>query len=132
MKLPPELAVKCLELAGEKPAEANPRWSESQFQAAVVAMAKRQGWLCFHAHDSRRSEPGFPDLVLVRRSRLIFAELKSGSGRLTVEQAEWKQALERAGEVVYVWRPDDWRFGAVQEVLQAVTRPLDDPARSPT
>lgn len=40
--------------------------SEKQFEAAVVEYSKLNGWLSFHAFDSRRSEPGFPDRVFVR------------------------------------------------------------------
>ena len=39
---------------------------ESDFQRAVIEMARLHGWLVYHTHDSRRSAPGFPDLVLVQ------------------------------------------------------------------
>lgn len=109
MKLPPDLEARCLELAGEKP-KANPRWSESQFQAAVIALAKRLGWLCYHTHDSRRSESGFPDLVLVRPrdGRLLCAELKVGKNRPTGPQRLWLDALNAAGVTAVVWRASDW------------------------
>ena len=37
--------------------------TEKQFQSHIVQYAKMRGWLVYHTHDSRRSEPGFPDLV---------------------------------------------------------------------
>ena len=37
---------------------------EADFQADVIAAAEGRGWLWFHCYDSRRSPPGFPDLVL--------------------------------------------------------------------
>ena len=40
--------------------------TEKKFQAAVLQIANMYGWLAYHTHDSRRSAPGFPDLVLVR------------------------------------------------------------------
>lgn len=53
------------------------RITEAQFQARVVEIARANGFkvprkdslarpldLIYHAHDSRRSVPGFPDLVL--------------------------------------------------------------------
>jgi hypothetical protein len=82
--------------------------SESQFQAAVVEYAERLGWLAYHTHDSRRSNPGFPDLVLARRGRLIFAELKTEKGRLSTAQVDWLRAIEDASIEVYVWRPSLW------------------------
>ncbi len=39
---------------------------EKPFQAQVVELARLSGWLTYHTHDSRRSQSGFPDLVLVR------------------------------------------------------------------
>ena len=60
-----------------------------------------------------QGEAGFPDLVLVRGSRLIFAELKIGKNKPTPEQDGWIQALfdARAGSPsieVHVWRPEQW------------------------
>jgi len=79
------------------------------------ALARRHGWLVYHTHDSRRSEPGFPDLVLVKPAsaqaagRLIFAEVKTAQGKLTVEQMQWLEVLRHsaAGVEVYCWRPQD-------------------------
>jgi VRR-NUC domain len=60
--------------------------SEKQFQAQVVELARLGGWLLYHTHDFRRSAPGFPDLVMVRPPRLVFAELKTEKGRIRPEQ----------------------------------------------
>jgi hypothetical protein len=57
--------------------------SEAEFQAQVVSLAELRGWRIFHDHDSRRNTAGLPDLILVRRGRLIFAELKSERGRIS-------------------------------------------------
>jgi hypothetical protein len=81
--------------------------SEKLFQDAVVEMAKLLGWSAYHTHDSRRSEPGFPDLVLVR-DRVLFRELKMGDGIVTAAQIRWLERLERAGADAKVWRPLDW------------------------
>ena len=94
------------------------RVTERQLQAQVVQLAQLNGWRCYHTFDSRRSAPGFPDLLLVRPPRLIFAELKSEKGRLRPAQAECFAALaevERAPET-YVWRPGD--FGDIQSTLR--------------
>lgn len=53
------------------------------------------GWACYHTHDSRGSEPGFPDLILVREGRMIAAELKGDKGRVSEEQTAWIAALDR-------------------------------------
>src|SRR5262249_9597890 len=82
--------------------------TERAFQADVIAYALLRGWHPYHTHDSRRSQPGFPDLVLVRGKRLLFAELKSMRGRLSAAQMDWMTRLVDAGHPVLVWRPSDW------------------------
>jgi hypothetical protein len=88
---------------------------EAAFQAQVLDLAGRLGWTHYHPYDSRRSNPGFPDLVLVR-DRVIFAELKTQLGRLSSAQAGWRDRLLAAGAEWHLWRPDDlpaiaWTLG---------------------
>lgn len=83
--------------------------TERAFQAQVVQYAKLHGWLVFHDFDSRRSEPGLPDLLMVRGSRLVFAELKVGKNKLSAAQEKWVAALSVTANAVYVWRPEDWQ-----------------------
>ena len=85
----------------------NMNMSEKQFQDLVNKTAKTLGWLHYHPYDSRKSTPGFPDLTLVRE-RLLFAELKVGKNKLSQAQRDWRECLERAGQEVYVWYPEDW------------------------
>ena len=84
--------------------------SEAKFLSDVRQYAEKQRWLCYHTFDSRRSPAGFPDLVLVRGSRLIFAELKREGENPTQDQRLWLQALSAVGTPIetYVWRPSDW------------------------
>lgn len=93
--------------------------TEATWQSTVLQIARLNGWRWYHAPDNRpvtaRSgrryvqnvRAGFPDLVLVRGPRLIFAELKRETGRVEVEQQEWLDDLARASAEVYVWRPSD-------------------------
>lgn len=91
--------------------------TEKEFQSDIVKAAKMLGWLCFHPYRSTRSEPGFPDLVLVR-DRVIYAEVKTATGRLSMHQKAWLHALEAAGQEAYVWRPADWP----DAIMAALTR----------
>ncbi len=82
--------------------------------ASVLAMARALGWRAYHTRDSRGSEPGFPDVVLARRGRVIFAELKTESGRVTRPQLEWLGDLPGA----VIWRPGDLLGGDVERSLR--------------
>lgn len=93
--------------------------SEKALLERIRHTAQLHRWRCYHTHDSRRSEPGFPDLVLVRGDRLIFAELKTDTGRITPAQLAWLTALEQCpGVQAHVWRPRDW-----PQVLRTLQQP---------
>jgi hypothetical protein len=89
--------------------------SEKAFMWRVINEAEQLGWLCYHTFNSMRSQPGFPDLVMVRAGRMIFAELKSAKGKLEKEQKVWLEALRATPAEVYCWRPADW--SEIQQVL---------------
>ncbi|MEM0142446.1 MAG: VRR-NUC domain-containing protein [Candidatus Parvarchaeum sp.] len=90
--------------------------SERDLLHNVKQLALLTKWLVYHTYDSRRSDPGFPDLVLVK-DRIIFVELKTAKGRLRPQQKIWLAALEDTGAEVYVWRPIDWTNGTIRKVL---------------
>lgn len=85
-----------------------PSMSEAQFQQRIVDYCELRGLLVFHDNDSRRNNPGFPDLVIVGTHGVIFAELKSDTGRLRPEQETWLTALHHAGAIAALWRPSMW------------------------
>lgn len=81
--------------------------TETDFLAQVRRILKEAGYLVYHTHDSRGSEPGFPDLVATNGSRLLFIELKTRTGKLTIDQTRWLALLRHTGTEVYVLRPHD-------------------------
>ena len=86
--------------------------SEDDLLAYVVERAGWKGWLVYHIRDSRagivQGHVGFPDLVLSRRGRVIFAELKSMGRNAEVDQQIWLSDLAKnPGVEVYLWRPKD-------------------------
>lgn len=92
--------------------------SEAAFQAQVIHLAKLRGWRVAHFRPAQNSRgewrtavagdgAGFPDLVLTR-DRVIFAELKSETGRTSYAQDAWLSALQAAGAETYIWRPRHW------------------------
>ena len=57
--------------------------SEEDFAETVIELFRLNNWIVYHTRDSRRSEPGFPDLVMARPPVLLFAEIKNEKGRLS-------------------------------------------------
>lgn len=94
--------------------------SERQLQDQIIELSKQMGWLSYHTFDSRRSTPGFPDLVLVhpKQRRVIWRELKSETGTTSAEQKVWISTLLLVGEDVDVWRPRDWVSGRIEKELR--------------
>ena len=84
------------------------KMTEKQLQAAVTEAAALGGWLSYHTFDSRKSQPGFPDLVLVHPRRgVLYAELKTDTGRMTDPHRKWMNALSEAGAAWRLIRPAD-------------------------
>lgn len=123
--------------------------SEADFASQVEDLLERFGWKWVHMRPARvlrhRKETyetaysghkEFLDYLAIRAPRILVAELKPGTGKLSPEQEEWLKAWEdcqRAVTVepinvgnkwqthrvinglkffvlpeVYVWRPEDW------------------------
>ena len=83
--------------------------TEAAWQQTVIEYAELTGWYVYHNPDSRRSTPGFPDLVLIRAPRVMFLELKRENGRVSPVQREVLAELEGCrGVDVHVARPSDW------------------------
>ena len=83
---------------------------EADFQKRVEELAEQHGWLFHHCHEPRKCAGGggFPDLIIVGHGRALAAELKSASGKPSVEQTRWLIEWQKAGFAAYVWQPDDW------------------------
>ena len=93
--------------------------TEAQFQAMVIETAQWFDWRVFHPLTMKNAAgryltaftgaSGFPDLVLVHpKHGVIFAELKTQTGRLTNGQQLWRADLETAGAEYHLWRPSDF------------------------
>lgn len=82
--------------------------TERELMQAASDLARSRGWLVFHAFDSRRSEPGLPDLLCVRDGRLLAIECKSAKGRVTKAQRAWLHALDAVRDATaIILRPGD-------------------------
>lgn len=96
--------------------------TEVGWQRQVEGIADWYGWLHFHvpANIPRRTaaggrmwvqnvRAGWPDLALLHPGRRLFlvAELKTETGTVTDDQAEWLSGFRAAGIRAEVWRPRD-------------------------
>ena len=88
---------------------------ERDFQRSVVEAATALGWQCWHDNDPRRNKAGFLDLLLIRE-RVVWAELKTETGRLRPAQQVFMCLLRRAGQECYVWRPSQ-----MDEIIAVLT-----------
>ena len=64
--------------------------TEAKMESRLRELCKLRGWLFYHTHDSRRSDKGFPDVVISKPdgSKPLFVELKVKT-RLSREQCHW-------------------------------------------
>lgn len=107
--------------------------SEKEFQNAVVDYAHLNGWLVHHARAAQvregkwvtpiQGDAGFPDLVMARYGKIVFAELKSKKGRLSQAQKEWRDIIDTAVDqdrlFWFEWRPSDW--DEIEQTLRRTT-----------
>lgn len=100
---------------------------EKDFAKRIEALLNLFGWIWKHDLPAVRQSgrwatamkgmSGFPDYIAVRGDRVVCAELKNESGRLSTNQKLWIEALENSGRVeIYVWRPKD--LESIVEILK--------------
>lgn len=117
-----------------------PRQPEAHFQPQVIKLAELLGWRVRHdsATNQRRTcascqQPlrcavcgrelriirnaaGMLDLLLIRRPRVVWAEIKSDRGNLSPEQRAQLTELRACGQEAFVWRPKD--FDTLTRILR--------------
>lgn len=81
--------------------------TEKAYMQQIIDLARKCGYYCYHCHDSRRSMPGFPDLMIIA-DRIIFLEVKTETGKLSPEQRAVIHRLRSAGCLAMVVRPSNW------------------------
>lgn len=114
-------------LKGDAQAPARPKRRQQRHEATFTDGIKRYAmrglWLAYHTYRSDRSDPGFPDLILIRGNRLVVAELKvprEGRSKKEALPTDWQMCWLTAFRIlamlagpflsieVYVWTPEDW------------------------
>ena len=75
------------------------------------------GLFGYHPRNSKGSEPGWPDWVIVGRGGILYRELKSEAGVLSPAQRHVGDLITRAGGNWAVWRPRDLVDGSIGREL---------------
>lgn len=93
-----------------------PDVQEALFQQQVIQIANTCGWDAHHIRPGKYGHTwktdglsGMPDLILIgqRGQGMIWAELKTRTGKLSpIQEARIGQLLENGCEV-HIWRPAD-------------------------
>lgn len=98
---------------------------ENAFGEWLIGEAHHAGWLICHFRPAMvrgewrtavSGDKGLPDIIATRDGRIIFVELKTEHGKLSLEQAVWMSELQKARHgmpymkgdglpEVYLWRP---------------------------
>lgn len=105
--------------------------TEAELKGVVIAMAHERGWMVFHLPNrpQTNSGNGYPDLTLARDGEVLWLELKTQTGTLSIEQVAWSMALPSNSRLVTegmdvrgwihyeVIRPSDLARGRVDELL---------------
>lgn len=110
--------------------------TEAELQHAVIQLAHVHGWMVAHFRPMQDYKghwrtpvsadgKGFPDLVLVSQTTVMFIELKTDKGKLTLEQHDWYDQLyaatkDQTAVMSSIWRPRDWNDGTIERLLRAL------------
>jgi VRR-NUC domain len=125
---PREAPVDCPPASATEVLAASMR--EEDLLVSITCGTRNRPGLCrlhklkwYHPYDSRRSASGWPDLAIAGPGGILFAELKSQSGRVSPAQKEWISVLESSGQAVFTWRPADLLSGEINRELAAIAKP---------
>src|ERR1700759_1492577 len=78
------------------------------------------GLFAYHTRNSKGSEKGWPDWVIIGRGGILYRELKAEHGTLSPEQRHVGELITRAGGNWAVWRPRDLLDGTIARELASL------------
>ena len=84
---------------------------ESVLQGKIVKWAKEHGFPIQSNRQTKQAKglltPGWPDICLILKERVVFIELKAGKGRMTEDQLNMRIRFLHLKHVIYECRT--WR-----------------------
>jgi hypothetical protein len=98
------------------------KMTEAELEEHIRALCKDLGLLRFHVRDSRGTNAGLPDDVIIGPGGVLWRECKTQKGRLTPAQWAAANALNLAGQDWDTWRPEDLLSGRIAKELTAISR----------
>jgi hypothetical protein len=108
--------------------------TEDELEANIRELGAVTGWaMIYHTRDSRGSDRGFPDLVMVnpRQRRILYSELKTETGKPSRYQLDVITILMDAGAEATIWRPRHWADGTIARIMRGERIPILPPSRTP-
>lgn len=96
--------------------------SEVTLLGRVRHLCDLYGTTHYHTRDSRGSNPGFPDLVIVGPGGVLWRELKVKGRTLTIDQRRWQRALMGADQDHGVWTEQDYASGRITAEIARISQ----------
>jgi len=78
--------------------------TENDIKRQVKNYLGIKGFFHFHILQGLGAFRGIPDIVAIRKGRVIFLEIKKPGGKLSEHQQRFQETMERAGGEYYVVR----------------------------
>ena len=99
---------------------------ESKLQAKCMKYCKEHGFPVFHDWSKKRNQPGWPDLFVFIKGRVVLVELKAESGKLRKEQKHLRQVLNWLSHTVYVCRSYAGFVRIMTEETEIIVEAIND------
>jgi hypothetical protein len=99
-----------------------PGVNHAEFQGEIVGLVLRElpGVHCHYCY-SRRSQPGFPDLVIIGSRGVLWRELKVPPDTLRSGQVKLGYRLQASGQDWGVWIPADLRSRLIYREIERIS-----------
>lgn len=88
-----DLVIKCVDCF-KKAVEV-----KNKTERLFKELAEANGW--------EATKRGYPDFICYRGDELVFVEVKSMTGKLTIGQEKFRKEMTKRGIKCLVWRPDN-------------------------
>lgn len=84
------------------------RQPENTIQSDIREFLQWNGWFVIRNHQSLGSHKGLSDLTVIKNGRVVWIEVKTKKGKLSVHQVEFRNAIEaHGGEYILARGIDD-------------------------